>query len=466
MRLPSSRKSWAGRILPSTLTLIAVALCACGDGGGGKGKWGRGNEEGERRDPLVEVVPVVRANISSVERSTGRIETRVLADVHAQVSEVCVSLSHDIGDSVREGDQLARLDTSRIALQLASANLAVEEARLTHTRNKLDREKRKADLARIEKYFDPEKPDESRVFTREAWEAAKLEFNKAENAVQSSDLALTKAEGEVAAAALNMAHTTIKAPISGVITERNLRANELVTSGAVAFRIADLTVLEVRLDVAEASMGGLRGAGRVPALDLFGLEEKPDFGTAQAAFLSVTAFPEERFLGYLDRISPVVDSARGMVAVTVRILLPRRVDETVHAPLLDKLDPDARNAVLATARRAREKPLELKPGMWVDARIATRLIEDATLVPGAAISGDAEVIWRVDPGKDHPEVGTARRIDVQGRRGVTSEGKFELKPPIERREGSLPVNAGDLIVVRGQNLLRDGQTVRLRDLSR
>jgi RND family efflux transporter MFP subunit len=442
-----------------------LCLCAAGCGGGGmeKGKWG-GNEPQERKDPLVEVVPAVRDNISSFERSTGRIEARYVADVHAQVSEICLELLHDVGDFVEQGAELARLDRSRLQIQVAAAGLARQEAQLTHDRNRLEADKRRADLERIEKYFDPNDPEKSRVFTKDAWEAAKLEHSKALNTLQSSAYALTKAEGELAAVTLQLNHTIIRAPIRGVITERNLRANELVSQGAVVFRMADMTVLEVKLDVAEAGLPGLRPAQRVKALPLLGLEEKPDLENAQAVLLTMTAWPEERFLGWLDRVSPVVDQTRGMVVVTVRVLLPHTVDAVTHRALLSRLDPDTRKAVLATAGRGRE--IRLLPGMWADAQIATRLVEGATLIPGAALVGDAEVIWKVEIDKDDPTTGVARRVDVTGRRGLAAEGKFELKPPVRGREESLPVRPGELIVVRGQNLLRDRQKVRLRDLSK
>lgn len=449
-----------------TLALLAFALAACGGGGGDKGKWGMGNEAEERKDPLVEVVPAVKDNISSFERSTGRIEARFLADVHAQVSEVCTEMLHDVGDFVRKDTVLARLNTDRLRIQAAATALAVEESRLTHRRNELEEEKRKADVDRIARFFDPDNPDKSRVFTRDAYDAAKLEHNKALNTLQSSALALTKAEGEFAAMSLQLQHTEIKAPIDGVITERTIRANELVSQGVVVFRLADMSVLEVKLDVAEAGLSGLREPKRVKGIGLFGLQEKPDLADAQAVFLTITAFPEDRFLGYLDRISPVVDQTRGMVVVTVRILLPQAVTETEHGALLSKLDPDARKAVLGTAKRAAGATIKLQPGMWVDAQIATKLIEGATLVPGAALVGDAEVIWKIEVNKEDPNTGTARRVDVTGRRGLTAEGKFELLGPVKGREESLPVKAGELIVVRGQNLLRDRQKVRLRDLSK
>jgi len=446
------------------LAAFALTLAACGGGGGDKGKWGMGNEAQERKDPLVEVVPALKDNISSFERSTGRIDARLLADVHAQVSEVCVELLHDVGDNVKAGDVLARLDRNRLQIQLAASALAVEESRLTHRRNELEAEKRKADLERIEKYYDPNDPEKSRVFTRDAYDAAKLEHNKAINTVQSSAYSLQKSEGEFAAMSLQLQYTEVKAPIDGVITERNLRSNELVSQGVVIFRLADMSVLEVKLDVAEAGLAGLREAKRIKAVGLFGLDEKPDFDSAQAVLLTITAYPEDRFLGYLDRISPVVDQTRGMVVVTVRIILPQMVDAVAHKSLLSKLDPDARKSVLASAARGGQ--LRLLPGMWVDAQIATRLIEGATLIPGAALVGDAEIIWKIEVSKEDPETGTARRVDVTSRRGITAEGKFELKGPVKGREESLPVKPGELIVVRGQSLLRDRQKVRLRDLSK
>lgn len=453
------------------LLLGSLALCACG---GGDRKWGSNEAEVERKDPLVEVVPAVKHNISSFERSTGRVEAHTVAAVYAQVSEVCLEMLHDVGDQVDKDAPLARLDQSRIEIQRRAAELAVNEAELTHARNKLDAEKRKADLERIEKYLDPAKPENARVFTKEAYDAAKLEHEKAINSVGSSELALRKAQGELGAAALQLKHTEIVAPISGVITERNMRANELVSTGSVIFRMADLSVLEVKLDVAEASLSSLHEAPRAPAIRLFGLDDKPDLDQAQAAFLSVTAFPNDRFLGYLDRISPVIDQARGMVVVTVRILQPRDVDEKAHKPLLDKLDPEAKKAVLTTTERTRGNILmpagwtaaTLRPGMWVDARIATQLIKDAVLVPGAAISGDAEIIWKIELDKDNPNVGVATRVDVQGRRGITAEGSFELKPPIKNRPESTEIKAGDLIAVRSQNLLRDRERVRVHDLSK
>lgn len=443
---------------------LLVLLTACGGGGGMEGRNRGGGNEEERKDPLVEVVPARRDNISRFERSTGRVESHDLADVYAQVTEVALAVLVDVGDEVQAGQVLARLDRSKTELAVAATLIAVQEAELVHRKDGLDATKRRTDFERIQRYFDPQNPTESKLYSKDAYDAAKLEYDKAINQAQSSRLALDKAQGELAAQQLQLQHTVIQAPISGVIIERNLRANVLVASNAIAFRIADFSMLEVKLDVAEASLSDLREPRRIPSIGLFGLREKVDMNTAQAVLLSVTAFPNARFLGYVDRISPTVDETRGMIVATVRIVQPIEFDATVHAPLLQQMDPDARKSIETTvARVSGGESLGIRPGMWVDARISTRVEKNVLLVPGAAMVGDAEVIWVVDT--NDAETGTARRIDVSRRRGINSEGSFELREASKDDKGQ-DVKEGTLIVVRGQSLLRDGQKVRVRDLTK
>jgi RND family efflux transporter MFP subunit len=443
--------------------LLVLAACGGGDMGSERGKWG-GNEE-ERKDPLVEVVPARRDNISRFERSTGRVESHDLADVYAQVTEVALSVLVDVGDRVQAGQVLARLDRNKVELAVAATLIAVQEAELAHRKDELDATKRRTDFERIQKYFDPKDPESSKLYSKDAYDAAKLEYDKALNQGQTSRLALDKAQGELAAQQLQLAHTIIQAPITGVIIERNVRQNVLVTANSLAFRIADFEQLEVKLDVAEASLSDLREPMRIPSIGLFGLREKVDMSTAQAVLLSVTAFPNSRFLGFVDRISPTVDETRGMIVATVRIIQPVEFNNQTHAPLLEQMDPDARTAIETTVQGAAAgAPLAIRPGMWVDARISTNVEKDVLLIPGAAMVGDTEVIWVVDM-KD-AETGVARRIDVSRRRGVNSEGSFELMDPPADADANQGVKEDTLVVVRGQSLLRDGQQVRVKDLTK
>lgn len=446
-----------------TLVIAATLTSACG-GNENERRWGGGDRR-EAQDPLVEVVPIRRDNISRFEQSNGRIDARETADVYARVSEVATRVNVEIGDRVHKGDVLARLNRQQLEIEVASSMLNVQEAELAHRDNQLDAEKRKSELDRVLRYFDPANPSESNLFSEDAYETALLEHNRAANAVQTSRIELTRAQGELAATQLRLANTVIRAPITGYVTDRNIRENELVSESALVFRVADTRVLEVSLDIAESSLTDVYEAERLPAISMLGLGEKIQFETAQAVMLGVQAFPRARLLGYVDRVSPTVDDATGMVRVIVRLIRPEALNEELHGPLLEQIDPAARKAILDTADSLETSgPLTLRPGNWVNAHIATNVERDVLLVPGAAIVGESEVIWVVESGDD-PTTGVVTSVDVSRRRGITSQGSFQLLPPANEAAEGVELTEGALIVVRGQSLLRDSQSVRVRDIS-
>ncbi|MEE9312594.1 MAG: efflux RND transporter periplasmic adaptor subunit [Planctomycetota bacterium] len=443
------------------LACITLLLAACGGGSGGKGKWDK-DKKAEKKDPLVEVVPARVDYFSIPERSTGRVEARTVADVYSRASDIALDVPFEVGDYVEKDEMLARLDDSVPTLDLQSSQIAWQEAELKHQKDKLDLKKKKTDLRRIEKYINSENANERSLFSKDAFDLAKLEFDKAQNQVDSSQLVLLKAHGDLAAKAKLKENTIILAPISGYITEKNIRENELVTLNTLVFKMADTRELEVKLDVAEAALPRLMNAPRINAMSMLGLREKADFTKAQPVILTVTAFAGESFLGYVDRISPVVDQTRGMVVVTVRIIQPDEIEETDHAELLAKIG-GARNNIMVTKERGAK--LTLRPGMWVDARIVTNANKNVLQIPGGSLDGDNEAVWIIDRDKKDTGVGTARKVSLRNRRASSAGGQIALRdlPDLPDKE---QIKEGDLIVVRGQTLLRDKARVRFRDLSK
>ncbi|MCC6575434.1 MAG: efflux RND transporter periplasmic adaptor subunit [Planctomycetes bacterium] len=446
--------------------LLLALTAACGQGGGDNSrKWGGGDQPVERKDPIVEVLPARKGVIAQLERSTGRIEAHDTAQVYARLHEVALNVHKDVGDFVRKGDPLVNLNDEQVKLDLKSAETAQRETELALAKLVLEAAKARTDVERILKYFDPLKPDESKTFRKEDYDIAVLAREKADNAVESGQFALQKAAAEVERKRVQLSYAQITAPVDGVIVERNVRENELVGENASLFKIADFSALEIKLDVPEAGIRGLREPRRIPAVGLLELGEKVDLDTAQAVFVSVTAYPSERFLGYLERVAPTIDPARGMIVATVRLIAPQVVSETTHAKLLAQLDAGSRAAVIATASRSRESgELRLRPGMWADARIVVDVRGERLTINGAAISGDSEVLWVIKKSPDGGSV--ARRVNIAGRRGLSSEEVFELAPLASPGPEDVDVADGDLVVVRGQSLLRDGQKVRVVELGK
>jgi multidrug resistance efflux pump len=118
---------------------------------------------------------------------------------------------------------------------------------------------------------------------------------------------LAQAEAEVLKAEWRLGNCTIRAPISGTILKKNAEEGNIVNP--VAFNgsfslceMADLSDLEVDLNIQE------RDIARVQV--------------GQKCRVRAEAFPERVYEGYVDRLMPIADRAKGALPVRVKISVP------------------------------------------------------------------------------------------------------------------------------------------------
>jgi HlyD family secretion protein len=119
-----------------------------------------------------------------------------------------------------------------------------------------------------------------------------------------------QAEGSLAYAASQLENTIIRAPISGVILERNVERGEFVTTGFVGDRgakgyvvsLADLEDLQAELDINQNDFAKLDA--RPPAL------------------VTTDAYPDRKYRGEIDEISPEANRQKATVQVKVKVLNP------------------------------------------------------------------------------------------------------------------------------------------------
>jgi HlyD family secretion protein len=123
---------------------------------------------------------------------------------------------------------------------------------------------------------------------------------------------LEQAEGTLAYAQTQYQNTVIRAPIAGTILERNVEPGELVTTGFVSdngargyvVSLADLHQLQVQLDISQNDFSRLT----------------PD----QRGVVTTDAYPDRRYEGVIEEISPVANRQKATVEVKVKILNPDR----------------------------------------------------------------------------------------------------------------------------------------------
>lgn len=159
--------------------------------------------------------------------SRAGVESRLSFRVPGTVDSLLVT----IGDSVRMGQILARLDTTDFELR-------VEEAEAALARDASRLRKAEADYERVRGLY-------------EADNAARSELDAARAAAESSEAQVEAANKQLEQAHQRLGYTVLRAPVDGLVASVEVEVNEAVQSGRGVFLLASGSRPEVRVTVPE-----------------------------------------------------------------------------------------------------------------------------------------------------------------------------------------------------------------------
>jgi RND family efflux transporter MFP subunit len=182
----------------------------------------------------------------------GTIEAVRQATVAAQVSGRIVELKVNAGDTVKQGQMLARIDEREAAQGVASSEAQVARAQADFGNARVNLERTKRLVA--EKFV-----------SQAALDKAQAEFDAA-------SAGLLAAKAGAGQATTVRSHTVITAPFSGVIAERLIDLGDMAQPGRPLFTLFDPKALRVVAAVPEDTVGDLRGKvtgayAELPSLD-------------------------------------------------------------------------------------------------------------------------------------------------------------------------------------------------------
>ncbi len=287
--------------------------------------------------------------------ANGRIVSDVRVYVATKVSGQITALDVEQGDYVEKDQVLARIEVDVYEAQRDEAQATVE--RLTHAveRAQADHLGQQATIADAQADYDWRKYNLERLQALEVRDrASDVEFVEAQHIFERAQAALALAKAseqsartaiEVTRAELRSAESVlrlwqkrlddceIRAPISGVVLERNAQIGDFLAAeggrganaNAQLVSIADMTRLRVEIDVSE------RDIHRV----------HPN----QEARITPDAYQSSAHRGEVMWIDPVGDYARAVVQVKVRIKDPSpqlRIEASAKVEFLSpKAEPSA-----------------------------------------------------------------------------------------------------------------------------
>lgn len=198
-------------------------------------------------------------------------EARVRAEVAGTVLETFV----EPGQRVKRGTLLGRIDDRAVRDSYISAKASVRSAEqaLQVARRNAERSERLAQAGAV----------------------AERDREAAVSAAASAEATLADAEARRASAAKQLAYTQVRAPIDGVVSERQATEGDVVQTGNPLFTIVDPRSLELEGTVPAEAVGQLKPGAPVEFM--------------------VAGYPGRTFTGTLDRINPTADRATRQVRV-------------------------------------------------------------------------------------------------------------------------------------------------------
>jgi RND family efflux transporter MFP subunit len=236
---------------------------------------------------------------NAVLTASGYVVAQRKASVSSKATGRLASLYAIEGDQLKQGAVIGRIESSDVEASLAQAQASVEVAKANLQNSVADLEDAKVNADR-QRSLHGQGASSTQDLTN-----AETRMKRAQAAVASSEASVKVAEANVRSAQVQVENTYIRAPFDGTVLNKNANVGEVITSlgGAAGSRgavvtLADMSSLEVEADVSESNIERI----------------KPN----QQCEITLDAFPEKRYRGYLSKIIPTADRAKATVLTKVR----------------------------------------------------------------------------------------------------------------------------------------------------
>jgi RND family efflux transporter MFP subunit len=320
------------------------------------------------------VVEVQSQEITVGPLVSGELKAEREATVRAEVGGRVLQVFPQAGEPVAAGTLLARIEGQPLQDAYASAQSALRSAEQTA-------EWAQKEAARIESLV-------------KGGALAERDAELARNQATQAKAAADDARSRVASVRKSLDDLTVRAPIAGIVSTKHVNTGDVVSPGGELYTIIDPSSMRLEASVPSEQIAAIQIGGAV-------------------AF-SVRGYPQERFEGRIERISPTADPATRQVPIFVTI--PNR------------------------SRR-------LVAGLFAEGRVQQQA-KTALVVPTVAINEGNGSPWvlKVQDGK-------AQRVDV--RLGLRDE-------QTERVEITTGVAAGDLLLVGAAQGMTPGTPLRIK----
>ncbi|MCL2469100.1 MAG: efflux RND transporter periplasmic adaptor subunit [Alphaproteobacteria bacterium] len=244
--------------------LISLALL------GGGAAFYMDQKEKDKALAAREIITATRGTIEDTVMAQGKLEPKDYVDVGAQVSGQITKLYFDIGDMVKIGDLLAEIDPKTYESILEGDN-----ARLDSLNAQLQQQTAQMEFDRLQ-YERAQKLAKTDAIAQSELEEKEKILKVSQATVAALNAQIKEAQAVLEKDLVNLGYTKIYAPMDGIISDRLAREGQTINANQTTptiFQIANLDVMTIRAEVAEADVARLK-AGTPAVFSTLGAQER------------------------------------------------------------------------------------------------------------------------------------------------------------------------------------------------
>jgi HlyD family secretion protein len=325
-----------------------------------------GKDEGIK----VTTEKVGKRTIVETVNASGKIYPEVEVKMSPDISGEIVELNVEEGDSVKKGQVLARIYGDIYATQRDQATAIVNQQKAQVANASAALGALQAQLDQAKKTYTMQKQlyDEKVISANEfntadaAYKAALANFNAAKQGIVASQAGVQSAKAALAKANKDISLATLVAPMRGVVSLLNVKKGERVVgssmmAGTEMMRIADMSKIEIRVDVGENDI--------------------PKVRLGDSASIEVDAYNNRKFKGVVTQIASSNNGAASASASS------NVSTDVTNYKVYIRIDPDSYKDLIDPTKK---KSFPFRPGMSASADIQTKTHANVLSIPINAVT--------------------------------------------------------------------------------
>jgi membrane fusion protein, multidrug efflux system len=262
----------------------------------------------------VEFAPVKRASVSERVTIVGNLIGAATVEAVPKVNGRLESVSVRLGDSVRRGQPIAKVEDSEIRQQVRQQEAAFKVGEATIRQREADLKLAQTNLERNRNLL------ERQLLPRQTYDDTEARYQAALAQLDLARAQFDQSKARLDELRINLANTVISSPVDGFIGKRYLDPGAAVSPNAPVASVVAITTVRMVANLVE------KDAKRLTV--------------GMPAQVEVDAFPGEKFIGKVARIAPVFDPQTRTAEMEIEVPNPgfrlkpgmySRVDLTVDS---------------------------------------------------------------------------------------------------------------------------------------